>query len=105
MTSEEPALSRAKGLSLTFRPVFHQRTELNWHASFIDVSHSGGVFGGSLRLQCRWPLMRPLRLCFIDYDRQMAPVAERRGPDTEGRQIIGVSRLREIYAEHQAESP
>jgi acetyltransferase len=36
---------------------------------------------------------RLTRICFIDYDREMALVAERTDPETEEREIMGVARL------------
>jgi acetyltransferase len=36
---------------------------------------------------------RLTRICFIDYDREMALVAERTDPQTEEREIMGVARL------------
>jgi acetyltransferase len=36
---------------------------------------------------------RLTRICFIDYDREMALVAERRDPETGEREIMGVGRL------------
>jgi acetyltransferase len=36
---------------------------------------------------------RLTRICFIDYDREMALVAERTDPETGEREILGVSRL------------
>ena len=40
---------------------------------------------------------RLTRLCFIDYDRQMALVAEREEPGTGTREIIGVARLTKLH--------
>jgi acetyltransferase len=34
-----------------------------------------------------------MRICFIDYDREMALVAERENPETEETEILGVARL------------
>jgi acetyltransferase len=36
---------------------------------------------------------RLTRICFIDYDREMALVAEQTDPETGGREIMGVARL------------
>jgi len=41
---------------------------------------------------------RLTRICFIDYDREMALVAERTDPDTGEREILGVSRLSRVGA-------
>ncbi|MGH3086885.1 MAG: GNAT family N-acetyltransferase, partial [Rubrobacteraceae bacterium] len=47
---------------------------------------------------------RLTRICFIDYDREMALVAERRNPETGEPEIMGVGRLsRHGYAPGEAE--
>lgn len=46
---------------------------------------------------------RLTRICFIDYDREMALVVERRAADGEGREIIGVGRLSRSHRASEAE--
>jgi len=46
---------------------------------------------------------RLTRICFIDYDREMALVAERRDPLTGERQILGVGRLTKVHGRSEAE--
>jgi acetyltransferase len=46
---------------------------------------------------------RLTRICFIDYDREMALVAERRNPETGEREILGVGRLKRILGANEAE--
>ncbi|MFZ0582232.1 MAG: GNAT family N-acetyltransferase [Candidatus Acidiferrales bacterium] len=46
---------------------------------------------------------RLLRKCFIDYDQEMALVAERTGPDTAQREIVAVGRLTRARAASEAE--
>ena len=46
---------------------------------------------------------RLTRICFIDYDREMALVAERRDPETGEPQILGVARLKKIHGVNEAE--
>jgi len=46
---------------------------------------------------------RLMRTCFIDYDREMALVAERRNPETGDQEILGVSRLTKIHGVEAAE--
>ncbi len=46
---------------------------------------------------------RLTRICFIDYDREMALVVERRSEDGEGREIIGVGRLSRSRCASEAE--
>jgi acetyltransferase len=46
-----------------------------------------------MNLEHRVAHERLTRLCFIDYDREMALVAERRDPETAAEEILGVARL------------
>jgi acetyltransferase len=46
---------------------------------------------------------RLTRICFIDYDREMALVAERRNPDTGDHEILAVSRLTKILGANDGE--
>jgi acetyltransferase len=46
-----------------------------------------------LKLDQRIAHERLARLCFIDYDREMALVAEVRDPDNGGQKIVGIGRL------------
>ena len=46
---------------------------------------------------------RLTRICFIDYDREMALVAERRNPATGESEILGVGRLTKILGTNDAE--
>ncbi len=46
---------------------------------------------------------RLTRICFIDYDREMALVVERRNPQTAQAEIIAVGRLSKLHGANQAE--
>jgi len=46
---------------------------------------------------------RLTRICFIDYNREMALVAERRNPTTGESEILGVSRLTRVLGTNDAE--
>jgi acetyltransferase len=46
---------------------------------------------------------RLTRICFVDYDREIALVAERRDPASSERQIIAVGRLAKVHGEDHAE--
>jgi acetyltransferase len=46
---------------------------------------------------------RMTRICFIDYDREMALVAECKNPDTGEREILGIGRLSKLHAVNEAE--
>jgi acetyltransferase len=46
---------------------------------------------------------RLLRICFGDYDREMALVAERTDPATGERRIIAVGRMNKLHGKNEAE--
>jgi acetyltransferase len=58
---------------------------------------------GHLKLDQRIAHQRLARVCFIDYDREMALVAEVSDPGGSGRAIVGVARLRRAHARAEAE--
>ena len=57
-----------------------------------------------LKLSTRTAHERLTRICFIDYDREMALVAERRDASGGEPQILGVTRLSKIHGTESAES-
>ena len=56
-----------------------------------------------MKLEQRTEHERLTRMCFIDYDRQMAFVAERVDPKTKERRIAGVGRLVKSHTANEAE--
>jgi acetyltransferase len=56
-----------------------------------------------MNLEQRTKHERLMRTCFIDYDREMALVAERRNPETGEPEILGVSRLTKLHGAEGAE--
>jgi acetyltransferase len=56
-----------------------------------------------MKLNQRVAHERLTRICFIDYDREMALVAEHRDPATGERQVLGVGRLTKVHGLRQAE--
>jgi acetyltransferase len=56
-----------------------------------------------MNLEQRTQHDRLTRICFIDYDREMALVAERRHPETGESEILGVGRLMKIHGSTEAE--
>jgi len=56
-----------------------------------------------MNLEQRITHERLTRICFIDYDREMAMVAERRNPDSGESEILGVGRLSKIHGTTEAE--
>ena len=56
-----------------------------------------------MNLEQRVTHERLTRICFIDYDREMALVAERRDPATGETEILGVGRMTKIHGTRDAE--
>ncbi len=56
-----------------------------------------------MNLEQRVTHERLTRICFIDYDREMALVAERRNPKTGESEILGVGRMSKIHGTNEAE--
>ena len=56
-----------------------------------------------MNLEQRTTHERLTRICFIDYDREMALVAEHRSPETGEPEILGVGRLTKIHGTREAE--
>lgn len=92
------------GQTVTIRPIrpedeplmvkFHQT--LSDRTVYMRYLHS-------LPLSQRIAHERLTRICFIDYDREMALVAERRDPGTGERQIVAVGRLKKLHGVNEAE--
>jgi acetyltransferase len=57
----------------------------------------------ALSLDRRVAHERLTRICFIDYDREMALVAEWTDPETKKREIIGVGRLQKLPGKNEGE--
>lgn len=60
-------------------------------------------YASLLKVSQRVAHERLARLCFIDYDREMALVAERRSPETDCPEILAVARLTKIYGTNDGE--
>jgi len=56
-----------------------------------------------MNLEQRTQHERLTRICFIDYDREMALVAERRNPESGESEILGVGRMMKIHGTNEAE--
>ncbi len=92
------------GQSVTIRPIrpedeplmvkFHQT--LSDRTVYMRYLHT-------LPLSQRIAHERLTRICFIDYDREMALVAERPDPETGRSEIIGVGRLKKAHGANEAE--
>jgi acetyltransferase len=56
-----------------------------------------------INLEQRTTHERLTRICFIDYDREMALVAERRNSAAGESEILGVGRMSKVFGTNQAE--
>jgi acetyltransferase len=70
---------------------------VKFHESLSDRSVYMRYFH-AMNLTRRTAHERLMRICFIDYDREMALVAEREDPETGEPEILGVARLSRHYA-------
>ena len=92
------------GKQVTIRPIRPEDESLivNFHQYISEESVYFRYFH-LMKLQTRTAHERLTRICFIDYDREMALVADYLDPDTGERQILGVGRLSKIYGTNEAE--
>ncbi|MGA2966660.1 MAG: bifunctional acetate--CoA ligase family protein/GNAT family N-acetyltransferase [Terriglobales bacterium] len=92
------------GNPVTIRPIRPEDEPLmvKFHETLSDRSVYLRYFG-SLSLTRRVAHDRLLRICFGDYDREMALVAERSDPATRERQIVAVGRLNKLHGKNEAE--
>lgn len=92
------------GTAVTIRPIrpedepqmvrFHQTlSERSVYMRYFQVT----------QLSTRVAHERLVRICFIDYDREMALVAERNSVEAAGREILGVGRLSKLHGRNEAE--
>jgi acetyltransferase len=92
------------GTKITIRPIRPEDEPLmvKFHETLSDRSVYLRYFC-SLSLSRRVAHERLLRICFGDYDREMALVAERTDPATGERQIMAVGRMNKLHAGNEAE--
>ena len=92
------------GVPVTIRPIRPEDEPLM--ASFHHCLSERSVYFryfGPLRIEQRVAHARLSRLCFIDYDREMALVAEHKNPATGISEILGVGRLSKLHGSNEAE--
>ena len=91
------------GVPVTIRPIRPEDEPLmvEFHKELSDRSVYLRYFN-ALKLSQRIAHERLTRICFIDYDREMALVTEHRRPDGR-REIIGVARLSKLHGRNEAE--
>ncbi|MGC1254747.1 MAG: bifunctional acetate--CoA ligase family protein/GNAT family N-acetyltransferase [Candidatus Acidiferrales bacterium] len=93
-----------EGLEILFRPIRPEDEPMmvKFHGTLSDESVYLRFFHME-QLSSRVAHERLLRKCFIDYDQEMALVAERTDPDTGQREIVAVGRLTRARTANQAE--
>ena len=96
--------SMKDGMSVTIRPIRpeDEPVMVHFHETLSDRSVYFRYFH-MMNLEQRVQHERLMRTCFIDYDREMAFVAERRNPETGAPEILGVSRMAKVQWANEAE--
>ncbi len=94
----------ADGQEITIRPIRPDDEPLvvEFHESLSEQSVHLRYFH-AMKLSQRTAHDRMIRICFNDYDREIALVAERTDPDSGARSILGVARLSQLYGTRDAE--
>jgi acetyltransferase len=92
------------GSALTVRPIRpeDEPAMVKFHETLSERSVYLRYFH-LMNLEQRTTHERLTRICFIDYDREMALVAERRNPETGETEILGVGRMTKILGVNEAE--
>ncbi|MEM9807639.1 MAG: bifunctional acetate--CoA ligase family protein/GNAT family N-acetyltransferase [Cyanobacteria bacterium P01_D01_bin.56] len=92
------------GLAVTIRPIRPDDEPLiaTFHQTLSEESIYFRYFH-LIKLQARVAHERLTRICFIDYDREMALVAEHEDPYTGELSILGVARLSRLHGVNEAE--
>ncbi len=92
------------GLSVTIRPIRPEDEPLmvKFHATVSKESVYMRYFQ-FIQYSQRIAHERLTRLCFIDYDREMALVVERKDPDTGENAILAIGRLSKLHQTAEAE--
>ncbi|HEV3332642.1 MAG TPA: bifunctional acetate--CoA ligase family protein/GNAT family N-acetyltransferase [Bryobacteraceae bacterium] len=92
------------GTEVTIRPIRpeDEPAMVHFHETLSDQSVYYRYFH-LMNLEQRVRHERLMRTCFIDYDREMAMVAERRNPETGEPEILAVSRMTKIQWVNEAE--
>jgi acetyltransferase len=92
------------GTQLTIRPIRpeDEPAVVRFHATLSDESVYRRFFS-QLKLESRVRHERLTRVCFIDYDRQMALVVEKPKTDSQPAQIVAIGRLAKASLKSEAE--
>jgi acetyltransferase len=92
------------GSTLTIRPIRPEDEPLmvKFHGTLSEETVYARYFT-YLKLSQRTAHERLTRICFIDYDREMALVAEAADPESGEREIVAVGRLSKAHGRNEAE--
>jgi acetyltransferase len=92
------------GMAVTIRPIRPEDEPLmvTFHATLSEETVYTRYFH-YIQYNRRIAHERLTRLCFIDYDREMALVVERKDPGTNERAILAVGRLSKVHQTAEAE--
>jgi acetyltransferase len=92
------------GTPVTIRPIRPEDEPLmvQFHRTLSEESVYFRYFH-LIKLSHRITHERLTRICFIDYDREMALVVESQNPQTSARQILAVGRLSKLHGTNDAE--
>ena len=92
------------GTTVTIRPIRPEDEPLmvQFHKTLSEESVYFRYFH-LIKLSQRIAHERLTRICFIDYDREMALVAEYHHPQTSAREILAVGRLSKLHGSNEAE--
>jgi acetyltransferase len=92
------------GASVQIRPIRPEDEPLlvKFHQALSERSVYLRYFAPQ-KLEQRTAHVRLSRICFIDYDREMVLVVERREPKTQEAEILGVGRLSKLHGANEAE--
>ena len=92
------------GKQVTIRPIRPEDEPLivDFHQTLSEESIYLRYFH-LIKLQTRISHERLTRVCFIDYERELALVAEYLDPSTQKREILGVGRLSKVHGTNEAE--
>lgn len=92
------------GVPVTFRPIRPEDEPLlvKFHQTLSDRSVHHRYFG-QVELSQRIAHERLTRICFNDYDREIAQVIEYRDPATKELEVLGVGRLSKAHGHNEAQ--
>ena len=92
------------GSNAVIRPIRPEDEPLmiKFHKSLSEASVYYRYFG-ALKLEQRVSHERLARICFNDYDREIALVVERQVPKSDEHEILGVARLSKVFGTREAE--